>query len=736
MKNDVFTFTVRGMSCAACAAKVEQGLRRLPGVEEAAVHLATEKVSVRATAPASALYRAVERLGYRPVAAESAEAADGRRAEDARALRRDALSAALLAAPTLALSMSPMLAGAHAHAGPTPLNLLLCALASAVQFGPGRRFLSNGWRGLRSGAPGMDALVLIGTLSAWLYSLASTFAPARLPPGTAHVYYESSASVIAFVLLGRWLEARAKDRASAAVRRLGELRPKTARRLEDGAEREVPVEALRPGDVVLIRPGERVPCDGVVLEGESFVDEAMLTGEPMPVRKAAGARVTGGTVNGTGAFRFRAEATGRDAVLERIVELVETAQTSRPRIQALADAVVLRFVPAVLLAAAATFVLWLLLGPKPALALALVHAVSVLLIACPCAMGLATPTAVLVATGRAAELGLLFRRGEALQTLAEAGLIALDKTGTLTEGRPALTDALAAEGFERADLLRLAASAEKRSEHPLARAVFEQAKTEGLSVPEPSVFEALPSRGVRACVDGRRVEAGSAAWMEELGVDFAALAEPAGGLAARARTRIFVAVDGRPAGLLAVADPLRADAKETVARLKRLGLRVVLLSGDAPETAAAAGREAGIAETSGWLSPEGKAKALRIFQRKHRVAFAGDGINDAPALAQAEVGVAMGGGTDVAAETADVLLLSPRLAGVAAAVALARRTLSVIRQNLFWAFAYNVVLIPVAAGALEPWLGWSLSPMAAAAAMSLSSVFVVGNSLRLRRFRV
>ncbi|MBI5243659.1 MAG: copper-translocating P-type ATPase [Elusimicrobia bacterium] len=718
------TLTIRGMTCAGCAGKVERALRTAAGVQEASVNLATDKAVVRGGAlDRAALSRAVEALGYRVLREEAPVEAE--RECELLSLKRDMIVSAALTVPLVILSMMPQ-----------PRAPVLWALASAVQFWPGLRFLKAGARALAHRAPDMNSLVLLGTLAAYLYSTLSSFLPSLLPEGSAQLYYESSALIITFVLAGRCLESRAKARVGEAIRKLAELRPKTARVLKNGEEAEVPVDSVAPGDIVVIRPGERLPCDGRVLDGASFVDESMLTGETMPVEKAAGARVTGGALNKSGSFRFMAEAVGKDTVLARIVELVESAQAGRPAIQSLADAVVLRFVPAVLLVSAVTFALWLAFGPRPALAHALARAVAVIIVACPCAMGLAAPTAVLVAASRAANLGVLFRRGEALQTLAEADAVLLDKTGTLTEGRPAVTNIFTSPRYEKAQALRLVAAAESRSEHPLSRAIVDAAKAEKLALPEPESFEAAEGAGVSAIIEGRRVEVGSRRWLELSGRDLRIFDRETEALALSAKTPVYCLVDGAPAALLAVSDPLKPDAHAAVEALKKLGCRVGMLTGDSQSTAQAVAKEAGVSEFFAELSPQDKAAAVRRFQRKGSVAFAGDGINDAPALAQAEVALAMGGASDIAVETADIVLLSPRLQSVPLAVALSRRAVACIRQNLFWAFFYNVLLIPVAAGALLPWTGLALSPAAAAAAMSLSSVFVVSNSLRLAAFKV
>ncbi|GIV58687.1 MAG: copper-translocating P-type ATPase [Rhodothermaceae bacterium] len=742
------TLGITGMTCAACVRRVEKALARLDGVLEAHVNLATEQARIRyvpGVAAPSDMKAAVRAAGYDVVEAEPGkdrlDAEREAREAERRALRRRLLVAAVFTVPLLLLDMVPMLipplhAWREAHL-PTPvLHLLLFALATVVQFGPGRRFYRAGWAALRHGSSDMNTLVMLGTSAAYGYSVVATFFPFVLPEGTVHVYYEASATIITLILAGKYMEAVAKGRTSEAIRKLMGLQPKTARVVRGDAEVEVPVEEVVPGDLVRVRPGEQIPVDGVVVHGASYVDESMITGEPIPVEKSEGAEVVGGTVNGTGTFVFRATRVGADTVLAQIIRMVEAAQGSRPPIQALADRVVAVFVPVVLGVATLTFVVWLLVGPEPALTLALVNAVAVLIIACPCAMGLATPTSIMVGTGRAAEMGILFRKGEALQTLQEARVIALDKTGTLTEGRPELTDFVALPGFDEAALLRLAASLEQRSEHPVARALVEAATARGLTLAEPDGFEAVPGFGVSGRVEGQRLDVGADRYLERLGVAIAALAETAARLAEAGKTPLYVAVDRQPAAILAVSDPVKPSAEEAVAALHRLGLRVVLITGDNRRTAGAIARRLGIDEVLAEVLPNGKAEAVaRLQAQGHRVAFVGDGINDAPALARADVGLAIGTGTDIAIEAADVVLMSGDLRGLPNAIALSKAVLRNIRQNLFWAFFYNTALIPVAAGVLYPVFGLLLSPVFAAAAMGMSSVFVLTNALRLRRFR-
>ncbi|NLA67840.1 MAG: copper-translocating P-type ATPase, partial [Gammaproteobacteria bacterium] len=544
------------------------------------------------------------------------------------------------------------------------------------------------------------------------------------------------AVIVTLILLGRYLEARAKGRTSEAITRLVGLQAKIAHVARNGRIVDIPIDEVVADDIVEVRPGERVPVDGEVIEGRSYVDESMITGEPVPVGKSIGNTVVGGTVNQQGSFTLRATAVGGQTVLAQIIRLVEQAQAAKLPIQAVVDRVTLWFVPAVMLAALLTFIAWMAFGPGPALPLALVNAVAVLIIACPCAMGLATPTSIMVGTGRGAELGVLFRKGEALQRLKDARVVAVDKTGTLTEGRPALTAMEVAEGFDRAGVLRLVAAVESRSEHPIARAIVEAAGGEAAVIPAPAGFESITGMGVRATVDGHRVDVGADRYMRALGLDPGAFAELAGRLAGEGASPLYAAIDGRLAAILAVTDPVKADTPAAIDALHALGLRVAMITGDNARTAQAIAARLGIDDVVAEVLPAGKVEAVERLRNRHgQVAFVGDGINDAPALAAADVGLAIGSGTDVAMEAADVVLMSGSLEGVPNAIALSRATIGNIRQNLFWAFAYNTALIPVAAGVLYPAFGLLLSPILAAGAMSLSSVFVVGNALRLRRFQ-
>jgi Cu+-exporting ATPase len=609
---------------------------------------------------------------------------------------------------------------------------LLFALTLPVMGWAGRHFYSRAWAAFRHRTADMNTLIAVGTGAAFGYSLFVTVAGSWLAAHgiQPHVYYEPVIWIITLVLLGNLLEARARSRTAAAIHRLIELRPLTARVVRDGGEVEIPLARLRPGDEVLVLPGEKIPADGAVVDGTSHVDESMLTGEPTPVRKAAGDRVIGATINGNGALRLRVEQVGGNTVLSRIIRLVQQAQGSKAPIQRLADRIAAVFVPVVMGIAAVTFVVWLVVGPEPAYLHALVSAVTVLIIACPCAMGLAVPTAVMVATGRGAELGILIKGGEALERSSRLDTVVFDKTGTVTEGKPTVQRIA---GEDEAGALRLAASLERHSEHPLGEAIVAAGAARGLVLTEPRQFESLTGRGVIGVVEGRRVAVGNAALLAGLGISPGRFAPQAESFAAEAHTPVFIAVDGDVVAVIALADAVRSAAREAVEALRRMGLESVMLTGDDARTAEAVARAVGIDRVAAGLLPEGKLEEVRRLQSESRtVAMVGDGINDAPALAQADVGIAMGTGTDVAIEAGDITLMRGDPLGVPRAVALARRTMRVMRQNLFWAFVYNVVGIPIAAGALYPAFGLRLTPAFAAAAMAVSSVSVVMNSLRLR----
>jgi len=710
---------VKGMTCAACVARVERAIGKLPGILSVSVNLATEKAFVEYlpdTVSLSRIRQAIREAGYEPL--EGTEEAR----KEAPTYRKDLLLALPFALLTLLLAMGPMLLPL-----PHPPGFLQALTALPVLYA-GRRFFRQALAEVRHLAFGMSTLVALGAGSAYLYSFLVLLFPGLFPEEARHLYFEAGAVILTLILLGKHLEEGAKGKASEAIRKLLALRPKTARVVQDGEEKEVPAEALIPGDVVRVLPGERIPADGVVLEGQSHVDESMLTGEPIPKAKGPGDEVVGGTVNGEGALLVRVSRVGEATFLAQMARMVEEAQGHKPKVQELADRIAGVFVPVVLGVALLTFALWLLLGPG--LSHAFVATLAVLLIACPCAMGLATPAAIAVATGRAAQMGILFRKGTALEALARADTVVLDKTGTLTRGKPTLVRVLPF-GLSREEALRLAAALERGSEHPIAKAVLEAAQ--GLPQTPAEEVRALPGEGVEGRVEGRRLHLGGPALMARLGVP---LPQEAQALAEEGYTPLYLAEGTRLLCAFAVFDPPRPEAQEVVAALKGLGLKLVLLTGDHPAPARRVAEALGIPDVLAGVRPEGKVEAIRRLQAEGRkVAFVGDGINDAAALAQADVGLAMGSGTDIALEAGDVVLLTPDLRGVVNAVRLARRTLRTIYLNFFWAYAYNVVLIPVAAGALYPFTGLLLNPMLAAAAMSLSSLFVLTNSLRLRGFR-
>jgi Cu+-exporting ATPase len=730
--------SITGMSCAGCAANVERALRALAGVHQANVNLATTRAAILydpARISRADLVRAVREAGY-GVAAAPEEAAAGAEKEY-RALRASVLWGGLVALVIFLGSMRHWFPWM-----PAVLQnfFVLWALATPVQFVLGFRFYRGAWGALRHASANMNTLVAVGTSAAYVFSAATTVLPglfrgAGIEP---QVYFDTSAVIIVLVLFGRLLEARAKGKTSDAIRRLMGLRPRTARVLDPGgSESEVPVEQVRAGDVLVVRPGEQVPVDGTVDEGRSSVDESMITGESLPVDKGPGDEVVGATLNKWGSFRFRALRVGEDTTLARIIRMVEEAQGSKAPIQRLADVIAARFVPAVVAIAVLTFAAWAVFGPAPRLVFALLNFVAVLIIACPCAMGLATPTAIMVGTGRGAERGILVRSGESLETVHKVDTFVFDKTGTLTNGRPEATDIVTAPWIERGELLALAASVENGSEHPLGQAIVRRARSEGVDIAAVESFRALEGMGVEGVAGGRRVLAGSPRLIQSAGIDASAMAEDAGRLAAGGKTVAFVAIDGRMAGLFALADTLKPGARDAVEKLRRSGRRVVMLTGDNARTARALAVEAGIDEVQADVLPGDKAAAIRRLQEEgRRVAMVGDGINDAPALAQADVGLALGTGTDVAMASADITLISGDLGAVVAAVELSRRTIRTIRQNLFWAFVYNVVGIPLAAGVLYPFFGILLNPMIASAAMAMSSVSVVTNSLRLRRAKI
>ena len=747
------TLPILEMTCASCVGRVERALQKTPGVLDAQVNLATEKATVTyvpGQADHATLVAAVRAAGYDVVEAPAVGAAGGAgdeavaasaldveqaaRAATYRALRRKVIVGFILSTIIFVGTMQPhwfTFLPDWLHNG-----YVLWALATPVQFWVGWQFYTAAWAGLRHGfSTNMNTLIAMGSSAAYLYSVAGVL----LPEAFEHaglgepMYFDSAAFIITLILFGRLLEARAKGQTGAAVRKLIGLQPRTARVIRDGGETDVPIAAVLVGDLVRVRPGEKVPVDGIVVEGSSALDESMLTGEPIPSLKEAGDEVIGATLNTTGTFTFRATRVGSETALAQIVRLVEQAQGSKPPIARLADVIAGYFVPAVIGIATLTLVAWLAFGPEPALTYALLNFVAVLVIACPCALGLATPTAIMVGTGKGAENGILIRDGASLETAHKLDTVVLDKTGTITEGRPRVTDIVllgGADGTGEDEVLRLAAAAERGSEHPLAAALLAAAAERGIEAPAAASFEALAGHGIRAVVEGREVVIGSGRLVdlpENAAVD---------DLLAAGKTLVGVALDGRPAAVIAAADTVKPASPAAIRRLRDLGLEVVMLTGDDRRAAARIAAEVGIDEVLAEVLPEQKAGKVKALQDEgKRVAMVGDGINDAPALAQADIGIAIGTGADVALEASDVTLISGDLNGVATAVQLSRRTIAIVKQNLFWAFAYNVALIPLAAGVFYPSFGILLNPIYAAAAMGLSSVTVVSNSLRLRRFK-
>ncbi|SEP76553.1 heavy metal translocating P-type ATPase [Thalassovita taeanensis] len=736
---------IEGMTCASCVGRVEQALGAVPGVTAARVNLASESAQVdylEGQVDTAALLRAVAGAGYAATArGSSAVPVADRKEAEAAALKRRLLLAAALALPVFVMEM-----GGHIYA---PVHHWIAAtigsqnswfiqfvLTTLVLVGPGRQFYLKGFPALLRGAPDMNALVAVGTAAAYGFSVVATFLPTVLPGDTRVVYYESAAVIVVLILLGRYLEARAKGRTGEAIRKLVGLQAKSAMVERNGTAEEVALEQIVLGDVIRVRPGERIAVDGEVIEGKAYVDESMITGEPVPVAKAPGAEVVGGTVNGTGALRVRATRVGDDTMLAQIIRMVEDAQGAKLPIQGVVDRITLWFVPVVMALAALTVLIWLAFGPSPALTHALVAGVAVLIIACPCAMGLATPTSIMVGTGRAAEMGVLFRKGDALQALQGVSVVAVDKTGTLTEGKPALTDLVIADGFDQAEVLRRVAAVESFSEHPIAGAIVAAAKAEGLVLPEVTGFGSVTGYGVMGTVEGARIMVGADRLMLRRKVDLGQLEQAAKDMGRAGKTPLFAAIDGKIAAAIAVSDPIKPTTKPAIDALHRMGLQVAMITGDNRAAAEAIATELGIDHVVAEVLPQGKVEALEELRKDGaKLAFVGDGINDAPALAHADVGIAVGTGTDVAIESADVVLMTGDLRGVVNAFDISARTMRNIRQNLFWAFGYNAALIPVAAGSLYPAFGLQLSPMLAAGAMALSSVFVLSNALRLRFIR-
>ncbi len=739
---------VKGMSCAACVNKVQKALSSLDGVISASVNLATEKAAVEYVPTRLGMRdfrKALRDMGYDILEVQQGEdiveKEKREREREYKKLKTKLITGAVLTVPVFLLVFWEKIGLSAIIEIPRQTKFLLeFIFETPVQFWVGWQFYTGAISAARHRTTNMNTLIAVGTTAAYVYSITATFFPQvfEIKGYSAEVYFDTAAAIIVLILLGRLLEARAKGQTSEAIKKLMGLQAKTARVIRDGQEKDVPVEEVDIGDIVVVRPGEKIPVDGIVKEGYSSVDESMISGESMPVEKKPGDEVIGATLNKTGSFKFEATRVGRDTMLSRIINMVQEAQGSKPPIARLADRIASVFVPAVMVIAALTFSAWFFFGPEPAFTRAMLNFIAVLIIACPCALGLATPTSIMVGTGKGAENGILIRSAEALETAYKINTIVFDKTGTLTKGEPVVTDIIAAPGagFTTDDILRFAASAEKVSEHPLGEAIVKKAREDNADIKDPEDFQAVPGRGIRAVIDGTAVLLGNADFMRNGGVNIEGLLNEAGMLSGEGKTPMYVAAGGKTIGIIAVADTLKENARDAVEALHRLGVEVAMITGDNKRTADAIAKQAGIDRVFAEVLPEDKAEEVRKLQAENRVvAMVGDGINDAPALAQADVGIAIGTGSDIAVEASDITLIRGDLAGVVASIALSRATIKNIKENLFWAFAYNTILIPIAAGVLFPFFGVVLSPMVAAAAMGMSSVTVVSNALRLRRFR-
>jgi len=739
------TLPVQGMTCASCVNKVQKALSQVPGVIRADVNFATEKATVEyipGQVTVKDLAQAVAAIGYKILEVAEGDVVDTEkqaREAEFRRLKEKFIVGIALVIPLFILVYWDKFGLSNLWSMSKQTNFLIQLLIQTpVQFWVGSQFYRGAWAAAKHKTSDMNTLIAVGTSAAYIYSILATFFPGLFAVKglSAEVYFDTAGAIIVLIILGRLLEARAKGQTSEAIKKLIGLQAKTAMVVRDGQEAEIPVEEVRIDDTVIVRPGEKIPVDGVILKGYSAVDESMVTGESIPVEKNIGDEVIGATINKTGTFRFTATKVGKDTMLAQIVKLVEEAQGSKPPIARLADIISSYFVPAVMGIGVLTFVIWYFFGPAPALTYAVLNFVAVMIIACPCALGLATPTSIMVGTGKGAENGVLIRSGEALETAHKLNAIVLDKTGTITKGEPSVTDIVAANGYEDEEVLRLAASAEKGSEHPLGEAIVIKAKETQLELKASADFNAIPGHGIEAVIGKNRILLGNIKLMKERGIPINEMEQKAEGLSGEGKTPMFVAVDGKLAGIIAVADTLKENSKNAIASLHHLGLEVVMLTGDNRRTAEAIAGEIGIDRVLAEVLPEQKTNEVKKLQEEgKKVAMVGDGINDAPALAQADVGLAIGTGTDVAMETAEVILISGDLMGVVTSIALSKATIRNIKQNLFWAFAYNTILIPVAAGVLFPIFGILLNPIFAAAAMGLSSVTVVTNALRLRRFR-
>ncbi|MFT6874987.1 MAG: heavy metal translocating P-type ATPase, partial [Granulosicoccus sp.] len=741
-RTELFTYSVRGMSCASCVGRVERALLEVVGVVSASVNIANESAQVAILMGAvtkSQIESAIHSAGYEgsELSNDQTSGSD-RRDTETRALKNQVLIAAVLTLPVFVLAMGSghiaFLKDLTASEGGLRLSWAFQAILTGLLLAwPGRTLMQNGFRGLRKLTPDMNSLVAIGVSAAFTYSLVVTSRPEWLPESSRHVYFESAAVIITLILLGRYFESRAKGQTGAAVQKLLGLQAQTAMVDIDGVVREYPIESIRKGHNIHVRPGENIAADGVIITGSSYVNESMITGEAIPIEKGVDSLVVGGTINGNGALVISVTHTGADSVLAQIVKMVQDAQGSKLPIQSLVDKITSWFVPAILVISLVTFLVWIFLTNQSDVSFALVASISVLIIACPCAMGLATPTSVMVGTGRAAELGVLFRNGAALQELEKVHTVALDKTGTLTLGHPELIEISTTQGFVESDVLRMVAAVEKNSEHPLAEAIVEAATQQELSIPDSQGFNSIPGMGVEAQVEGRTLLIGADRFLESRGISVALLSDEKQRYTSLGYSPVYVAIDQQCAALMGVADPIKSNAANTIKILQSMGLSVAMITGDNAQTADTVAKKLGIETVIAEVLPGGKVDAIESLKTNGvKVAFVGDGVNDAPALAAADVGIAIGTGTDVAIESSDVVLMSGDIQGVATAINLSRKTMRNIKQNLFWAFSYNTLLIPVAAGVLYPFVGILLSPSLAAGAMAFSSVFVLTNALRLR----
>lgn len=742
------TIPVKGMTCASCVKKVQDYLASLNGVLSASVNLATEKATVEylpAQVGMRDFKKALRDIGYDIVEAkygeDIVEKEKREREREYKKLKTKLCVGAVLTIPIFLLVFWERAGLSAIVEIPKQVGFLIqLAIQTPVQFWVGWQFYSGAVAAARHRTTNMNTLIAAGTSAAYIYSVTATFFPSifEIRGHSAEVYFDTAATIIVLILLGRVFEARAKGKTSEAIKKLIGLQPKTARIIQQGREKDVPIDEVETGDVILVRPGEKIPVDGIVKEGYSSVDESMISGESMPVEKNVGDEVIGATINKTGSFKFEATKVGRDTMLSQIINMVQEAQGSKPPIARLADKIASIFVPAVIGVASVTFIIWFFFGPEPSLTYALLNFVAVMIIACPCALGLATPTSIMVGTGRGAENGILIRGAEALETAHKVNAVMFDKTGTLTKGEPVVTDIIVVSGVSTTgqEIMRFAASAERASEHPLGEAIVKKAREENVQLKDPADFQAVPGHGIKARIDEKIVLLGNADFMEDENINIADIKDKHEKISGEGKTPMYVAVDGEAVGIVAVADTLKESSVDAIKALGRLGIETVMITGDNTRTAGAIAGEAGIDRIFAEVLPEDKAREVKKLQSENRiVAMVGDGINDAPALAQADVGIAIGTGTDIAMEASDITLIGGDLRGVVVSIALSKATIRNIKQNLFWAFAYNTVLIPVAAGVLFPFFEILLNPMFAAAAMGMSSVTVVANALRLRNFR-